>query len=59
MFMIKRFGYFFGLCAYALGSLGGFGCAMYIKSYAVAAAVAVLAAMAFPTAGRFFKKLTE
>jgi len=57
--MLKKIGYFFGLCAYALGVIGGFGCAMYVKSYAIAAAVIVLAAMAFPTVRTFFKKLTE
>lgn len=57
--MIKRFCYFFALCAYALGALGGFGYAMYGRSRLVGVSVAVLAAMAFPTARKFFRKLAE
>lgn len=57
--MIKKFGYFFGICAYALGSLGGFGYAIYCKAYLIAVVIIVLAAMAFPTLKKFFNKLTE
>ena len=59
MSKIKKFGYFFGICAYALGSLGGFGYAIYCKAYLIAVAIIVLAAMAFPTLKKFFNKLTE
>ncbi len=57
--MIKKIGYFFGICAYALGAIGGFGYAIYCKAYLIAVAVLVLAAMAFPTLKKFFKGLTE
>ena len=55
--MIKKFGYFFGLCAYAVGALGGLGFALYNKGYFIAVCVVVLAAMAFPTAKKFFQNL--
>lgn len=48
---------FVGLCAYAVGSIGGFGYALYSKAYFVAVCVVVLAAMAFPTAKNWFKSL--
>lgn len=57
--MLKKIGYFFGLAAYVLGSIGGFGWSIYGKGYLVAAAVIVLAAMAFPTAKKWFKGLTN
>lgn len=57
--MIKKIGYFFGICAYALGAIGGFGYAIYCKAYLIAVAVLVLAAMAFSTLKKFFKGLTE
>ena len=56
---MKKFLYFFGLAAYVLGAIGGFGYAMYCKAYVIAVAVVVLAAMAFPTAKTFFNKLME
>ncbi len=56
---MKRFASFFGLCAYALGSIGGFGYAMYSKAYLIGVCVFILAAMAWPTAKRLFKVLTE
>lgn len=55
---MKRFASFFGLCAYALGSIGGFGYAMYSKAYLIGVCVFILAAMAWPTAKRLFKVLT-
>lgn len=57
--MIKKLGYFLALCAYVLGAIGGFGCAMYIRSYAIAVAVVVLAVMAFPTAKKLLDKMME
>ena len=57
--MIKKFGYFFGICAYALGAIGGFGYAICCKAYLIAVAIIVLAAMAFLTLKQFFNKLTE
>lgn len=49
----------FLLMLYAMGSIGGFGYAMYCKAYLIAVAVLVLAVMAFPTAKRIFKEWTE
>lgn len=49
----------FLLMLYAMGSIGGFGYAMYCKAYLIAVAVLVLAIMAFPTAKRIFKEWTE
>lgn len=55
--MIKKFGYFFALCAYVVGAIGGFGYALYSKAYFIAVCVVALAAMAFPTAKKFFQDL--
>lgn len=49
---------FFGLCAYAVGAIGGVGYAIYGKGWFIAACVAVLAVLAFPKAKEFFKNLT-
>lgn len=49
----------FLLMLYAMGSIGGFGYAMYCKAYLIAVAVLVLAIMAFPTAKRIFKEWTK
>lgn len=50
---------FFGLVAYVLGSIGGFGYAMYSKAYLIAVCIVVLAIMAFPKAKEWFKALME
>lgn len=50
--MLKKFGYLFGICAYAVGAIGGFGYALYNKAYFIAACV-----MAFPTVKSLFNKL--
>ena len=55
--MLKKFGYFFGLCAYTVGAIGGFGYAAYCKAWFIAICVVVLAAMAFPTVKSFYNKL--
>lgn len=61
--MLKKFGYFFGMCAYAVGaiggfgSIGGFGYACYCKAYFIAVCVVALAVMAFPTVKSFYNKL--
>ncbi len=55
--MLKKIGYFFGLCAYAVGAIGGFGYAAYCKAWFIAICVVALAAMAFPTAKKFFNGL--
>ena len=49
----------FILMAYLMGSIGGIGYACYSKAYVIAVAVAVLAAMAFPTAKSVFQKWTN
>lgn len=56
---MKKFGDFFGMCAYTVGSIGGFGVAVYNKSYFIAACVAVLAVMAFPTVKEMVKDLNS
>lgn len=55
--MLKKFGYFFALFAYAVGAIGGFGYALYNKAYFIAACVVALAVMAFPTVKSLFNKL--
>lgn len=54
---MKKVFYFFALFAYAVGVIGGIGYSAYSKAYFIAACIVVLAAMAFPTAKNFFKKL--
>lgn len=49
----------FLLMLYAMGSIGGFGYAMYCKAYLIAVAVLVLAILAFPTIKKVFKVWTE
>lgn len=49
----------FLLMLYAMGSIGGFGYAMYCKAYVIAAAVLIVAVMAFPTIRKVFKEWTE
>lgn len=55
----KKFFYTFLLMLYAMGSIGGFGYAMYCKAYLIAVAVLVLAILAFPTIKKVFKVWTE
>ena len=57
--MLKKFGYFFGLCAYGVGSIGGLGYALWCKAYVIAVCIVVLAVMAFPTAKKFYSGLFE
>lgn len=54
-----KFGNFFGLCAYVLGAIGGFGYAMYSKAYLIAACIVILAVMAFPKAKEWWKKMID
>lgn len=56
---MKKFLYFFAICAYIVGAIGGFGYAMYNKAYFIAVCVVALAAMAFPTAKKFLKLMSE
>jgi len=46
----------FMLMAYTMGSIGGFGYAIYSKAYVIAVAILLLAWMAFPKAKEFFEK---
>jgi hypothetical protein len=57
--MTKGFINTFLLMLYAMGGIGGFGYACYCKAYVIAAAVLVLAIMAFPTAKRVFEEWTK
>ena len=57
--IMKKFLYFFGIAAYALGAIGGFGYAMYSHAYLIGICVVILAVMAFPTLKKFYLKLTE
>ena len=50
---------FITLALYILGAIGGFGYACYSGAYLMAAAVLVLAIMAFPTAKRIFQEWTK
>lgn len=50
---------FFGLCAYVLGAIGGFGYALYSKACLIAVCIVVLAIMAFPKAKEWFRGLME
>jgi hypothetical protein len=54
--MKKGFIYMFMLMAYTMGSIGGFGYAIYSKAYVIAVAILLLAWMAFPKAKEFFEK---
>lgn len=57
--MAKGFLNTFLLMLYAMGTIGGFGYAMYRKAYVIAAAVLIVAVMAFPTIRKVFKEWTE
>ena len=57
--MAKGFLNTFLLMLYAMGTIGGFGYTMYRKAYVIAAAVLIVAVMAFPTIRKVFKEWTE
>ena len=54
---MNKFYYFFVVCLFVLGALGGLGYCIYAKAYLIAIAVLALAAMAFPYAKQCFKSL--
>ena len=54
---MKKFWNFFGLCFYAVGTIGGFGNAMMNRSYFIASCVIILAILAFPEAKKMFKDM--
>lgn len=49
----------FGLFAYIVGTIGGFGYAAYCKAWFIACCVAALGVMAFPTLLKFWKELNN
>lgn len=51
--------YFFEMCAYGFGAIGGFSWSLYNNSYLIAVCVVILALMAIPELKRAYKKLTE
>jgi uncharacterized membrane protein len=56
---MKKYIYLIGLFAYAMGTIGGIGYACYSGAWVIAVTVAVLGAMAFPTAKNLYHKITE
>lgn len=56
---MKKFLSLFGLCAWAVGTIGGIGYSLYCGAGLIAACVAILAAMAFPTAKKWFDTIKE
>lgn len=56
--MGKKILSFFGLCAYAVGVLGGLGFSLAGHGWFIAACIVVLGVMAFPSARECYKNLT-
>lgn len=56
---MKKILYFLALFLYGIGAIGGIGYALYSGAWIVAIAVAVLAAMAWPTAKKLYHLLAE
>ena len=56
---MKKILYFLALFLYGLGTIGGIGYALYSGAWVIAIAVAVLAAMAWPTAKKLYHLLAE
>lgn len=56
---MKKYLYLIIIFAYVMGVIGGIGYAVYSGAYIIAVAVAILGAMAFPTAKEIYKKITE
>ena len=54
--MAKGFFSMFMMMAYLMGSVGGFGYAMYCEAYVIAGAIVLLSYMAFPKAKEYFEK---
>lgn len=54
--MAKGFFSMFMMMAYLMGSVGGFGYAMYCEAYVIAGAIVLLSIMAFPKAKEYFEK---
>lgn len=47
------------VCAYVLGTIGGFGYALYGGSWPIAIAIVILGILAFPKFKEAFKELTN
>jgi len=56
---MKKYLYLIILFAYVMGVIGGIGYAVYSGAYVIAVTVAILGALAFPTAKEIYKKITE
>lgn len=56
---MKKFLYFFGMCAWFVGALGGFGYAAYCKAWFIAVCVLYLGALSFGKVKEFYNKLME
>ena len=56
---MKKYLYLIILFAYVMGIIGGIGYALYSGAWVIAVSVAILGAMAFPTAKEIYKKITE
>lgn len=56
---MKKLLYLVILFAYVMGFIGGIGYTCYVGEYVIAAAVAVMGVLAFPTAKYFYHKMME
>jgi choline-glycine betaine transporter len=56
---MKKFINFAVCCLWVLGTIGGIGYALYEGAYPIAAGVAALSIMSFPTVKKHFNELTE
>ena len=57
--MKKQFLSFIGICAYVMGTIGGFGFSVYGGSWPVAISVLILAVMAWPTAKKLWNDMSD
>ena len=56
---MKKYFSFVMICLYILGVIGGLGWTLYSGGYVIAVGVVAVAYMAFPSAKKYFKELTE
>lgn len=56
---MKEAFYFFMICLFFLGVIGGVGCSIYACAWPVAAGVVALAYMAWPKLVEYFNALTK
>lgn len=54
--ILKQFGYFLAVCAWVVGTIGGFGYSCYSHAYLIAVCVLVTGCLAFPTVKGIFAK---